>query len=92
MVDIVLKQRYQGFGFKSLAEIINPQRVSPQELAKLEYVAGPGLFTNHAWIWKESLRLLALSGLKIATSDDPTEEYKKQEEWMQKLGWAVNLN
>ena len=92
VVDITMKQRYQGFGFKALANIINPQRVSPQELTKLEYVAGPSLFTNHAWIWKESLRLLALSGLKIATSDDPTEEYKKQEEWMQKLGWAVNLN
>jgi hypothetical protein len=91
-VDIILKQRYRAFGQRALSEIINPLRVKPEELYKLEYIAGPGLFTNHGWIWKEALRLLALSGLKIATSPTPAEEYKRQEEWMQKLGWSVNLN
>ena len=91
-VAIILKQRYRAFGQKALSEVINPMRVKPEELYKLEYIAGPGLFTNHGWIWKEALRLLALSGLKIATSERPADEYKRQEEWMQKLGWSVNLN
>ena len=91
-VAIILKQRYRAFGQKALSEVINPLRVKPEELYKLEYIAGPGLFTNHGWIWREALRLLALSGLKIATSERPADEYKRQEEWMQKLGWSVNLN
>ena len=91
-VAIILKQRYRAFGQKALSDVIDPRRVKPQELYKLEHIAGPGLFTNHGWIWKEALRLLALSGLKIATSEHPADEYKRQEEWMQKLGWSVNLN
>ncbi|WP_198175317.1 hypothetical protein [Spirosoma telluris] len=66
-----MKQRYRAFRQRSLADVINPLRVKPEELYKLEYIAGPGLFTNHGWIWKEALRLLALSGLKIATSPTP---------------------
>ena len=91
-VAIILKQRYRAFGQRALADVINPMRVRPEELYKLEYIAGPGLFTNHGWIWKEALRLLALSGLKIATSPTPADEYKRQEEWMQKLGWSVNIS
>ncbi|MBO0939072.1 hypothetical protein J2I47_21135 [Fibrella sp. HMF5335] len=91
-VGIILKQRYKAFGQRALSDIINPLRVKPEELLKLERIAGPGLFTNHGWIWKEALRLLALSGYKIAISDNPAEEYKQQEDWMQKLGWSVNLN
>lgn len=91
-VEIILKQRFRAFGGRALTEIVNPLRVRPDELAKLEYVAGPALFSNHAWIWKECLRLLGLSGLKIATADDPAPEYQRQEEWMQRLGWSVNLN
>lgn len=91
-VTIILKQRYRAFNQRALSDIINPLRVKPEELYKLERIAGPGLFTNHGWIWKEALRLLALSGLKIATSEQPAGEYKQQEEWMQKLGWSVNLN
>jgi hypothetical protein len=92
-VSILLKSPYRAFGNKALSQIIPPDRVSPKALEKLEYLAGPALFTSHAWIWKESLRLLALNGYKIGTGKgDLPALYKQQEEWMTQLGFAVELN
>ena len=93
VVRILLKAPYRGFGNKSLSQIIPPDRASPRELEKLEYMAGPSLFTSHAWVWKECLRLLALNGYKIGTGKgDLPALYKQQEEWMMKLGFSVELN
>ncbi len=93
VVGLLLKKTYRAFSNKSLAQIIPPDRASPRELEKLEYMAGPALFTSHAWIWKECLRLLALNGYKIGTGKgDLPALYKQQEEWMTKLGFAVELN
>ena len=93
VVRILLKSSYRAFGNKSLSQIILPEKVSPKELEKLEYIAGPALFTSHAWIWKECLRLLALNGYKIGMGKgDLPALYKQQEEWMVKLGFAVELN
>ncbi|MDQ6477269.1 hypothetical protein [Dyadobacter sp. LHD-138] len=93
VVRILLKMNYRAFDGKALAEIINPNRAGPLELNKLEYLAGPALFTSHAWIWKESLRLLALNGYKIGLgTGDLQSLYKQQEDWMIKLGFAIELN
>jgi hypothetical protein len=93
VVEILLKGRYRAFNNQSLSQIISPERVSPRSLEKLEYMAGPALFTSHAWIWKESLRLLAYNGYKIGTGEGDLELlYKQQEDWMMKLGFAVEIN
>lgn len=93
VVNILLKRKYRAFGDRSLADVIPPGRVSPSELDKLEQLAGPALYTSHAWIWKECLRLLALGGYKIGLGkSDLPALYKQQEEWMTKLGFAVELN
>lgn len=93
VVRLILQQPYRAFDNKSLSQLIPPERVSPKELEKLEYMAGPALFTSHAWISKECLRLLALNGYKIGTGKgDLRALYKQQEEWMTKLGFAVELN
>jgi hypothetical protein len=90
---LVLRTPYKAFNNRSLAEIISPEHVSPVSLQRLEYIAGPALYTSHAWIWKECLRLLALNGFKIgAGMGDLTALYRQQEEWMIKLGFAVELN
>lgn len=93
VVTILLRTGHRAFDGKSLSQLINPNRAGPLELAKLEYLAGPALFTSHAWIWKESLRLLALNGYKIGvgTGDLPAL-YKQQEDWMTKLGFSVEMN
>lgn len=93
VVKILLRRPYRAFNNKSLSQIISPERASPRELEKLEYMAGPSLYTSHAWIWKESLRLLALNGYKIGLGKgDLPGLYKQQEEWMMQLGFAVELN
>lgn len=92
-VRIILKTSYRAFGNKSLSRVIPPDHASPKELEKLEYLAGPALYTSHAWIWKESIRLLALNGYKIGIGKgDLPALYKQQEEWMTQLGFAVELN
>jgi hypothetical protein len=93
VVHLILKTPYQCFGNRSLAQIIAPEKVSPQSLERLEYAAGPALFTSHAWIWNECIRLLALNGYKIGIAKgDLSGLYKQQEDWMTKLGFAVDLN
>lgn len=93
VVEILLKSQFRAFGGRSLSQLINPNRAGPLELNKLEYLAGPALFTSHAWIWKESIRLLAINGYKIGLgTGDLQALYKQQEEWMTRLGFAVELN
>ncbi len=93
VVALLLKASYRAFNNRSLAQIIPPAKVSPRELERLEYLAGPALFTSHAWIWKECLRLLALNGYRIGLGrGDLPALYKQQEEWMTRLGFSVELN
>ena len=93
LVSIILKEKYRAFNGQSLSQIINPERVSPASLEKLEYLAGPALFTSHAWVWKECLKILALIGYKIGKGTGDLESfYKLQEDFMIKLGFAVELN
>jgi hypothetical protein len=93
VVNILLKKPYAAFGNRPLTQLIDPARVHPRELEKLEYLAGPALYTSHAWIWKESIRLLALNGYRIGKGEgDLSILYRQQEEWMMKLGFSVEFN
>lgn len=93
VVKIVLKDPYPAFGNRSLTQLIDPQKASPRDLEKLEYMAGPALFTSHAWIWRECIRLLALNGYKVGIGmGNLAALYKQQEEWMIRLGFSVDLN
>jgi hypothetical protein len=92
-VNVILKSPFHCFGNRALSQIIPPNKASPHALEKLEYLAGPSLYTSHAWIWNECIRMLALNGYKIGTGKgDLALLYKQQEEWMTKLGFAVELN
>lgn len=91
--SLILFLPLQAFGNRSLSQLIPPERVSPQSLEKLEFLAGPALFTSHAWIWSESIRLLALNSYKIGTGRGNLDDlYKQQEQWMLKLGYTVAMN
>ncbi|HTY01420.1 MAG TPA: hypothetical protein VMG09_15460 [Bacteroidota bacterium] len=93
MVRIILQSPYGAFRGRPLSHLIDPGRVSPRGLEKLEYLAGPSLYTSHAWVWKECLKLLALDGYKIALGrGDLAVLYKQEEDWMTRLGFAVELN
>ena len=51
---------------------------------------GAALYTSMHWIWTEALRLLALTGLRAATMlNRAAETLKQQEQWMLRLGGAL---
>jgi hypothetical protein len=87
IVEAVFERPYRAFGGKSLADLLDPARVRPDALRELERSAGRALFNSSHWLDTESLRLLALSGYRVATEPDRAAEVlKQQEEWMLRLG------
>jgi hypothetical protein len=90
VVNITLRKPMRAFGGRSLVAMINPERVNPKTLLALEQQLGTALYTSMHWIWTEALRLLALTGLRKATmADRATETIKLQEQWMLRLGGAL---
>lgn len=90
VVNILLRQPMISFGGRSLSTLIDPKRVSPRSLLNLEQKIGPALYTSLHWVRVESLRLLALTGLKAATeSGKSAEALKQQDDWMLRLGMSL---
>ncbi len=90
VVNILLRQPMISFGGRSLSTLIDPKRVSPRSLLNLEQKIGPALYTSLHWVRVESLRLLALTGLKAATeSGKSAEALKQQNDWMLRLGMSL---
>lgn len=90
IVDLTLRKPMRAFGGRALASLINPERVKPETLLALEAQLGPALYTSMHWVWTEALRLLALTGLRSATlADKNMNMFKQQDEWMLRLGGAL---
>ncbi len=90
IVDITLRKPMRGFQARPLVALVNPERVKPEALLAMERQLGPALYTSMHWIWTEALRLLALTGLRKATMIDRVGEiFKLQEQWMLRLGGAL---
>lgn len=87
IVDLVFGTPLRALGNKSLASVLDPSWVRPETLNELERTAGSALYTSDYWIGKESVRLLALAGLRIAESPERAREVlMQQEQWMLRLG------
>jgi hypothetical protein len=87
VVELTLYTPYPAFGNRPLATLINPARVSPQALDRLEQEIGSAAYTSPYWGWNEAIRVLALNGYR--GSIGPKEHAKsaiQQEKWMQMLG------
>jgi hypothetical protein len=90
IVEITLRQPMRAFGGRPLIAMINPERVAPKALKQLEDQLGVALYTSMHWIWTEALRLLAITGLRAATmAEIRTDQFMQQEEWMLRLGGAL---
>jgi hypothetical protein len=84
---VVLRARYRAFAGQPLTGVIDPQRVSPLELARLEQAVGSAGQTSPYWMWNESIRLLALNGSRAAEGAAPLRDAAaQQEKWMLRLG------
>jgi hypothetical protein len=83
----LLDAPYAALGGRRITEVVDPVRVSPAALAQLEAKGGAALYVSSQWVQQECLRLLALSGFKIAT--DPASygaATERQRAWMEHLG------
>jgi hypothetical protein len=87
---LTLRKSMRAFGGRSLSELVDPRRVSIEALDELERRLGPALYTSMHWIWTESLRLLALTSLKVAIAPGQAMDVMRQQEaWMLRLGGAA---
>jgi len=90
IVELIFDTPMAAFGRRSLAAVIDPARVRPDALAELERSAGASLTTSDHWIRTESLRLLALHGLRAAVDpDQAVAMLEQQQRWMLRLGALV---
>ena len=90
IVNIILRMPMQSFAGRPLIALVDPMRVSPKSLLRLEETIGPALYTSMHWIWTESIRLLALTGLKtVLRPDKSIEIIEQQKAWMFKLGISL---
>jgi hypothetical protein len=91
IVELCLLHRMRSFGNKSLADLIDPMRVSPQSLTQLELISGNALFTSPRLIWTECIRLIGLTGLRFVTTPEESLAIAKlQDGLMSRLGESVD--
>jgi hypothetical protein len=87
LAELCLRQPMRGFRGRCIADLVNPERVGPSRLLAMEAELGNALYTSTHWIWTEALRLLALGGLRIATTPARAAEIiSQQQAWMLRLG------
>jgi hypothetical protein len=90
IVEVTLREPMRAFEGRPLAGLVNPERVKPRALLAMEQQLGPALYTSMHWVWTEALRLLALSGLRIATAPErAVDAYAEPEDWLLRLGGAL---
>jgi hypothetical protein len=83
---LILLSKQRAFGNKAIVDLIDPLRVRPDVLMQMELKIGNSLYTSPQWA-DECMRILALTGYKIATQTYSLASiYQTQEEWMRRLG------
>ena len=92
IAEICLLEPMRAFGGRPFTALADPMRVRPDALDALERDAGRSLGTSSHWIWNESLRMLALSGYRLATEPDRAPQIAAEfEAWMLRLGSGVRM-
>lgn len=89
IVRVTLDTPMRALRGAPLRALVRPERVSPETLNEMAQRIGPALFTSSHWLWTESLRILALTGLQLATRPQELKEIlSAQEQSMLRLGGA----
>lgn len=89
IVRLTFDTPQRAFRGRPLRALIAPERVGPAELAALERRLGASLYTSMHWVWTECLRVLALTGLRLADGSDAGDPLALQEAAMLRLGGAL---
>ncbi|MBK9306035.1 MAG: hypothetical protein IPM58_02845 [Nitrospira sp.] len=90
VATLCLRKPLRAFGSRSLVHFIDPGRVSPQSLLDMEEKLGKSLYLSSHWRETESLRILALTGYRIAV--EPTRAValvRQQADWMRWAGTGI---
>jgi hypothetical protein len=83
LAETCLDLNVAGFGNRSIASLVDPQRVSPGALALLEQTTGPALWTSPHWKQVEGIRIVALAGLREAEQPDRAADWAgRARTWM----------
>ncbi len=89
IAQAVLERPMAAFGGRALRAIVRPERVSPGALHEMAARLGNALFTSAHWLWSEPLRILGLTGLRLAESPREFEALVRlQQQSMLRLGAA----
>jgi hypothetical protein len=75
IVDALLAQPAACFGERSLVDVVDPARVSPASLDRLARDHGDALLTSPMLVVDEGLRVVALTGYRIATEPAATARH-----------------
>ena len=90
VATVALQEPMRAFRSRSLAAIVMPERVSPRALNELGARLGNALYTSAHWLWTEPLRILGLTGLKLALAPNEAEPILAlQRQSMLRLGGAL---
>jgi hypothetical protein len=90
VVQLVLEAPMRAFQGRALRHLVMPERVSPTALNELGARIGNALFTSAHWLWTEPLRILGLTGLRLAlTPRDAEPILELQRQSMLRLGGAL---
>ena len=90
IVRLTLDTPQRAFRERALRALIPPERVSPAELQAMEARLGASLYTSMHWVWEECIRLLALTGWRMAAAPaDAAETLQSQETSMLRLGGSL---
>ncbi len=93
VAQTVLDQPMNAFGGRALTALVPPARVSPAALHGLADRLGPALFTSAHWLWSEPLRILGLTGLRLAETPNEFEPLlQQQQQSMLRLGGALQTS
>lgn len=93
LAQTVLDQPMRAFNQRSLASLVPPTRVSPKALHEMADQLGPALFTSAHWLWSEPLRILGLTGLRLAETPSEFQPLLElQQQSMLRLGGALQTS